>query len=133
MSGGTASTVAVYMTVGFAANALLGFFVLSRDEKAPANRLYAGFVFLVAWWALAKLGVSLSGDADTAAVWYKLSAFGWLLMPPVYLQFVGEYTSRRIFGAATRRRGATRCRDAVRTATDRWSEAGIRTAPRPSS
>ncbi|MDI7267569.1 MAG: diguanylate cyclase [Myxococcota bacterium] len=86
------------MLVGFAANALFGFFVLSRDGKAAANRLYAAFTFLVAWWALAKFALSYGADQQEALFWYRLSGPGWLLLPPVYLQFVGAYTRRRLFG-----------------------------------
>lgn len=88
----------INMLVGFVANALLGFFILSRDPKATANRTYVAFTFLVAWWAVAKFALAFSADAIQAEFWYKLSGPGWIVMPAVYLHFVAAFTRRRLFG-----------------------------------
>ncbi|MBI5526806.1 MAG: diguanylate cyclase [Deltaproteobacteria bacterium] len=88
----------MHMLVGFVANALLGFFILSRDPKATANRTYAWFTFCVAWWAIVKFVLAFSPDAEQASFWYKLSGPGWIFLPAVYLHFVAAFTRRRLFG-----------------------------------
>lgn len=100
--GRSVSVHAVFNLLGFIANAALAFFVLSRDDRAKPNRLYAVFAGLVAWWSAAKLGVTLSDDAESAATWYRASGPGWVFITPIYLHFVGAYTRLPIFGKVTR-------------------------------
>lgn len=74
------------------ANLILSTIILSVDSKNKVNRLYSLFTICVAYWSIFKILQITSGTAELSALFYKLSSFGWTLLPAIYFAFVSEFT-----------------------------------------
>ena len=77
---------------GFLVNVMLAIAVLARSPRARNNRLYAAIAVALAYWSLLKFARWLVADAQSAILLFQLSAFGWCLIPSLYLHFSAVFT-----------------------------------------
>lgn len=77
--------------VGFGANLLLAGLAIARNPKGKASRLAALFALAIAYWALVKFSWRLTDDTTAALVLYKASAFGWCMLPSIFLHFGARF------------------------------------------
>jgi PAS domain-containing protein len=81
-------------------NLVLGSVTLAVDHRHRLNRSFAALAFGIAWWALMKLAITFSATEEWAALFYKLSGFGWTFLPVYYVHVV--YSLIRKSGGARR-------------------------------
>ncbi len=71
--------------LSFIVNYGFGIVTLAIDHRHLVNRAFAILVFALSWWALMKLSITLSPTEEWASFFYKLSGFGWCLLPAFYV------------------------------------------------
>jgi diguanylate cyclase (GGDEF)-like protein/PAS domain S-box-containing protein len=77
---------------GFFANVVMAIWVLARNPRSNANRLYALLGAATAYWSIVKFARWLVDDLEAARLLFAVSAPGWCLLPSLYLHFVIAYT-----------------------------------------
>ncbi|MCX7957504.1 MAG: diguanylate cyclase [Deltaproteobacteria bacterium] len=78
--------------ISLIANLILSTVILSVDSRNRLNRLYSVFTLAVAYWSIFKILQITSDSESSAALFYKISSFGWTLLPAIYFSFVLEFT-----------------------------------------
>ncbi len=78
--------------ISLVANIILSSVILSVDSKNRLNRLYSIFTIAVAYWSVFKILQITASSVEMAGLFYKISSFGWTLLPSIYFAFVIEFT-----------------------------------------
>ena len=79
---------------GFLANVALAGAVFARSPHDRPNRVYALLCLSIAWWSVFKFTRLLVQETEAALLLFQISAFGWCLLPSLYLHFVLAFTHR---------------------------------------
>jgi PAS domain S-box-containing protein len=77
------------------ASAVLATAILARDTSHRANRLAALMLSGVSFWALCELLWNSRSDPETARIFLRLSALGWVFIGPLALGVLREITGKR--------------------------------------
>lgn len=84
--------------ISFVINFGFGVVTLTIDHKNQLNRTFAILVFMLSWWALMKLCITLSPTQDWAFFFYNLSGLGWCLLPAYYANLTYSIIRKRNLG-----------------------------------
>ncbi len=80
--------------VGFIANFALAAAVFTKSPRDRPNRVYAVLCLCIGWWAVLKFARLLVTEDGAALLLFQVSAFGWCLLPSLYVDFVLSYVHR---------------------------------------
>ena len=77
--------------VGCLISAIIGFFVLYKNPKEIASRIFFLLMVALTIWLVGELLMHASTDEDTALTWGKISNVGFILIPIFLLHFTLIY------------------------------------------
>ncbi|HEY9765278.1 MAG TPA: histidine kinase N-terminal 7TM domain-containing protein, partial [Chroococcales cyanobacterium] len=77
----------VYLTLGIQVHRL--------DKKARLNGIFFALCLALAIWAFSTTFLFSAPNKETCWFWYRLSAFGWCLIPSLLLHFFLQLTSSK--------------------------------------
>ena len=80
--------IVVLMLVAFVCAVLQAAYVIVKNPRAAANRLFVVFSGIFALWFIGTAFQLFSADQDTARVWFTIGTLGWFFIAPVFVHFL---------------------------------------------
>ncbi len=84
-------------TAGFFLIVSTGIFVLFKNPKSGANRVFAVFSLFVATWRFGDIFFISAPDYATAVLWFKVLSSGWAIIYPMFVHFILVLTGNPVF------------------------------------